>query len=64
MSTKTMLEIKHYSKAYGGGKRAADDVCLSVESGDIYGFIGHNGAGKSTTSRAVVGVLDFTGGEI
>ena len=33
-------------------------------SGDIYGFIGHNGAGKSTTIRAVVGVLDFSEGEI
>ncbi|MBQ5995286.1 MAG: ABC transporter ATP-binding protein [Clostridia bacterium] len=59
-----MLEIKHYSKAYGKGTKAADDVCLTVESGDIYGFIGHNGAGKSTTIRAVVGVLDFTEGEI
>ena len=59
-----MLEIKHYSKSYGGGKKAADDVTLTVESGDIYGFIGHNGAGKSTTIRAVVGVLDFTDGEI
>ena len=59
-----MLEIKHYSKSYGEGKKAADDVTLTVESGDIYGFIGHNGAGKSTTIRAVVGVLDFTEGEI
>ena len=59
-----MLEIRHYSKTYGGGKKAADDVTLSVESGDICGFIGHNGAGKSTTIRAVVGVLDFTEGEI
>ena len=59
-----MLEIKHYSKSYGGGKKAADDVCLTVEKGDIYGFIGHNGAGKSTTIRAVVGVLDFSEGEI
>ena len=59
-----MLEIKHYSKSYGKGKKAADDVSLTVESGDIYGFIGHNGAGKSTTIRAVVGVLDFTEGEI
>lgn len=64
MSNHAMLEIKHYSKAYGKGKKAADDVCLTVESGDIYGFIGHNGAGKSTTIRAVVGVLDFTEGEI
>ena len=62
--SKIMLEIKNYTKVYGEGKKAADDVSLTVESGDIYGFIGHNGAGKSTTIRAVVGVLDFTEGEI
>lgn len=61
---RAMLEIKGYSKTYGEGKKAADNVSLTVESGDIYGFIGHNGAGKSTTIRAVVGVLDFTEGEI
>ncbi|MBP5178973.1 MAG: ABC transporter ATP-binding protein [Lachnospiraceae bacterium] len=59
-----MLEIKNYTKVYGEGKKAADNVTLTIESGDIYGFIGHNGAGKSTTIRAVVGVLDFTEGEI
>ncbi len=59
-----MLEIRNYSKSYGGGKKAVDDVSLSVMGGDIFGFIGHNGAGKSTTIRAVVGVLDFTEGEI
>ena len=64
MSETAMLEIKHYSKSYGGGKRAADNVNLTVMGGDIYGFIGHNGAGKSTTIRAVVGVLDFTEGDI
>ena len=64
MSEKAMLEIKNYSKSYGEGKKAADNVSLTVMSGDIYGFIGHNGAGKSTTIRAVVGVLDFTEGEI
>ncbi len=61
---KAMLEIKNYSKSYSKGKKAADNVSLTVESGDIYGFIGHNGAGKSTTIRAVVGVLDFEEGEI
>ena len=59
-----MLEIKNYTKSYGSGKKAADNVSLTVEAGDIFGFIGHNGAGKSTTIRAVVGVLDFTEGEI
>ncbi|MBO7675095.1 MAG: ABC transporter ATP-binding protein [Atopobiaceae bacterium] len=64
MDTQAMLKISHYSKAYGEGKLAANDVSLAVMPGDIYGFIGHNGAGKSTTIRAVVGVLDFTDGEI
>ena len=64
MNEKPMLEIRHYSKSYAEGKKAADDVSLTVEAGDIYGFIGHNGAGKSTTIRAVVGVLDFTEGDI
>lgn len=59
-----MLEIKHFTKIYGGGKKAADDISLTVEPGDIFGFIGHNGAGKSTTIRAAVGVLDFTEGDI
>lgn len=63
-SSRAMLDIRHYSKSYGEGKKAADDVSLRVMPGDIYGFIGHNGAGKSTTIRAVVGVLDFTEGEI
>ncbi len=64
MEKRKMLEIKGFTKVYGGEKKAADNVSLTVESGDIYGFIGHNGAGKSTTIRAVVGVLDFTDGEI
>ena len=64
MNSNAMLEISHYSKSYSEGKKAADDVSLTVMPGDIYGFIGHNGAGKSTTIRAVVGVLDFTEGEI
>ncbi len=59
-----MLNIKNYTKIYAGDKKACDDVNITVEEGDIFGFIGHNGAGKSTTIRAVVGVLDFSIGEI
>ncbi len=60
----SVLEIKNYSKTYNGTKKAADDISITVESGDIYGCIGHNGAGKSTTIRAVGGVRDFTDGDI
>ena len=59
-----MLKIKDLTKTYPGGKLAVGGLSLSVKPGEIYGFIGHNGAGKSTTIRAVCGVMDFDGGEI
>lgn len=59
-----MLEIKNLSKIYKGNKKAVDHLSLTVETGDIFGFIGHNGAGKSTTIRSLVGILDFEEGEI
>ncbi|MDF2803247.1 MAG: transporter [Anaerocolumna sp.] len=59
-----MLIIKNFSKTYKGNKKAVDKLNLIVDPGDIYGFIGHNGAGKSTTIKSVVGVLDFEEGEI
>ena len=64
MKENVILQIEHFSKAYAEEKKAVDDISLTVEAGDIYGFIGHNGAGKSTTIRAIVGVLDFSEGEI
>ena len=59
-----VLEIKNYTKSYGGAVKACDNVSLTVEAGDLYAFIGHNGAGKSTTIRAVVGVMDYDEGTI
>ncbi|MDL2295670.1 ABC transporter ATP-binding protein [Lachnospiraceae bacterium OttesenSCG-928-E19] len=59
-----MLEIKDFSKSYKGGKKAVDHLNLKVEAGDIFGFIGHNGAGKSTTIKSLVGILDFEEGDI
>ncbi len=59
-----MLEIKQFSKTYKGSKKAVADLSLMVEAGDVYGFIGHNGAGKSTTIKSIVGVLDFEEGDI
>lgn len=60
----SVLEIKGFSKSYSSERKAADNVSLSVDSGDICAFIGHNGAGKSTTIKAIVGVLEFEEGEI
>ncbi|MEG2595142.1 MAG: ABC transporter ATP-binding protein, partial [Ruthenibacterium sp.] len=59
-----MLTISHFSKTYPGGKKAVEDLSLTLHSGEIMGFIGHNGAGKTTTLRSVAGILDFDSGEI
>lgn len=58
-----MLKIEHLSKIYGD-KKAVDDLTLHINSGEIYGFIGHNGAGKTTTLKSVVGILQFDKGQI
>ena len=58
-----MLRIENLTKTYGE-KRAVDNLSLHVAPGEIYGFLGHNGAGKSTTIKSVVGLLAFDEGEI
>lgn len=58
-----MLTIKNLTKTYGD-KKAVDDISLTINSGEIYGFIGHNGAGKTTTIKACIGILDYDAGEI
>lgn len=58
-----MLNIQHFTKTYGE-KRAVDDLSLHIAPGEIYGFIGHNGAGKTATLKAAVGILQFDAGEI
>lgn len=59
-----MLSIRNLTKTYRGGKTAVSNLSLEIEAGDIYGFIGHNGAGKTTAIKAVVGIHDFDEGEI
>ena len=59
-----MLQIKNLEKCYQAGIKAVDNLSLNVKSGEIYGFVGHNGAGKSTTIKAMVGALGFDKGEI
>lgn len=58
-----MLRIENLTKSYGE-KKAVDDVSLHIQKGEIYGFIGHNGAGKTTAIKACCGILQFEEGEI
>ena len=59
-----MIEIKNVSKTYTGTKKALDDISFDVKNGEIFGFIGHNGAGKTTMIKSIVGILDFESGDI
>lgn len=59
-----MVKIEHFSKSYTKDKKAVDDLSLEIEDGDIYAFVGLNGAGKSTTIKALVGILPFEEGHI
>ncbi len=58
-----MLIIEHLTKTYGQ-KAAVNDLSLHILPGEIFGFIGHNGAGKSTTLKSVAGILRYDSGTI
>jgi ABC-2 type transport system ATP-binding protein len=57
----TAVEIRELSKHFGAFK-AVDRVSLTVSEGEIFGFLGANGAGKSTTIRMLCGLLRPTSG--
>lgn len=59
-----MLAINNYSKACNKDHFAVSGLSLNVDSGDLFAFIGHNGAGKSTTIKSIVGILPFDDGDI
>lgn len=56
-----ILSTSHLTKRYGM-KRAVDDVSMTVHEGDIYGFVGLNGAGKTTVIRLITGLIKKDGG--
>ena len=58
-----MIEFRNVSKIYGD-KIALDNLTMTIDSGEIVGLIGHNGAGKSTTIKSLVSVIKPDGGEI
>lgn len=52
-----MIEIKNVSKTYNGNIKAIDNLNLEINDGEIVGFIGLNGAGKTTAIKMMTGIL-------
>jgi ABC-2 type transport system ATP-binding protein len=58
-----MLELNHLTKRFGS-LEALHDLSFEVRPGEIFGFVGANGAGKTTAMRVVLGVLEADSGSV
>lgn len=58
-----IIKVSNLSKKFGDFV-AVNDVSFTVNRGDVYGFLGQNGAGKSTTIRMLLSLIEPTGGQI
>jgi ABC-2 type transport system ATP-binding protein len=60
-----MIKVTHFTKRYGSSNvKAVDDFSITIHGGEVFGFLGHNGAGKSTTIKSLVGIQSITEGEM
>jgi len=60
-----MLKIENLTKQYASSDvKALNDFSLTVKEGEVFGFLGHNGAGKSTAIKSIVGILPITSGSV
>lgn len=59
----TIIQVRGLTKAYGQ-LPAVDHVSLSVKAGTVFGLLGANGAGKSTTIECILGTKKADSGEI
>lgn len=64
--TTPILSVKHLTKIYPGKKpfKAIDDISFHLNKGEILGFLGPNGSGKTTTIQMLLGTLSTTSGSI
>ncbi len=58
-----IIQVDHLCKSYNQNK-AVNDLSFTVNEGDVYGFLGQNGAGKSTTIRMLLTLIKPTSGQI
>lgn len=58
-----VIEIRHLTKFYGRS-RGIEDITLTIEPGEVLGFLGPNGSGKTTVLRILMGLISPSSGEI
>jgi len=58
----SVIEVNNLTKDYGYGK-GVFDVSLKIEKGEMVGFVGTNGSGKTTTIRSILGFIKPSDGE-
>lgn len=56
------ISVKNVTKSYGG-RKVVEDLSFQVNKGDVFGLLGHNGAGKSTTIEMILGLKRPDAGE-
>jgi energy-coupling factor transporter ATP-binding protein EcfA2 len=59
---RAVIATRALTKRYGGGQLAVDRLDLSVPAGSVFGFLGPNGSGKTTTIRMLMGLIEPTSG--
>ena len=59
-----MIKFENVTKTYNKSVRALDDVSFNVNGGEIVGFIGPNGSGKTTTMKLLTGIIRPDSGKI
>ena len=60
---KNCIVVKNATKSYSG-RKVVDDLSFEVKNGEVFGLLGHNGAGKSTTIEMILGLKKPDAGEL
>ena len=60
----SMIELKNVTKCYKKNEKVIDNISLKINDGEIFGFLGANGTGKTTTIKMMTGILNIDQGNI
>jgi ABC-2 type transport system ATP-binding protein len=63
MSSPNLISVKNFRMRFGS-KTVIEDLSFEVRQGEVFGFLGSNGSGKTTTIRALLGIYPPTAGEL